>query len=87
MSASPLPDPIDAAIKAVEEPPKQLTVEMAQLTIQLPPLGRPLILALPRDITQEEALNALIAIPAALQQLRATNPVTRLVGPNGQGIG
>ena len=74
-------DKVDAAIAST--PP---TVEMAQVQIQLPPRGRPAIVAMPRDVTTEEALALLMAIPEIIAELRKANPAARLVATNGAAL-
>lgn len=73
------PDAIDAAIEKTTQ-----TVEMIQVQIPLAPNGRPLILAVPRDVTADEMLSALVLVPSALVQMRGQNPASRIVLPSGR---
>lgn len=77
-------DAIEQAIAATEQQPQ--TVQMAQVQIQLPPRGRPAMVAIPQDITVEEAYGLLATLPQIIAQLRTANPASRLVDPTGNAL-
>ena len=61
---------IDAAVAAAERP----GIEMAQIRHTIPSTGRPFMLAVPVDLTEEEALaicGFVSTVPASLRQRRA----------------
>ena len=72
---------IAKAIENVEA--KEQSVELVQVQMQLPPNGRPMILALPKDVTDFELIAAMCQVAAVGDKLRAQRPASRLVVPNG----
>lgn len=77
-----LPDPIDAAIAAAEQP---APVQIAQTTAQL--LGNPVRLmqiGLPADATDMEILNAVGVVLAFGDALRAQRTSSRIILPGGR---
>ena len=74
-------DPLEQAVKSVED--KAQSVELVQVTLKLPPNGRPFVLALPKDATDFEIIAAMCQVAAFGDQLRAQRPSSRIVLPNG----
>ena len=78
-------DAIAAAIAAAASAPA--TVDMAQVQLPLAS-GRPMVVALPKDFTDAEAVQAVGALLAAMGRIRAQFPpqpaaLARIVGPDG----
>ena len=72
-------DKITPAIQAAET--KEQQVEMVRVQLQIPPNGRPVILALPKDITDIEIIATMCQVAALGDQLRAQRPVSRIILP------
>lgn len=59
----------------------QATVEMVAVNLGLPPHGRPAVIHLPKDITEQEAYHLLTAVAEVVVRTRAANPASRLILP------
>lgn len=68
------PDAIDQAITATEQ-----TVRVVPVGLNLAPTGRPAQLLVPSDLSPEEALSIVGAIPNIYQQLAAARRASQLV--------
>ena len=62
--------------------PQQVTVRMTQVPVALAS-GRPAFLVVPADLTDYETLSLINGVIQVSDALRAQQPASRIVGPNG----